>query len=42
MDEERCIDFDLEKDECLTCDEIYFLSDDKRSCLDFPKGIFGC
>ena len=39
---ERCLSYNTILDECLICDDIYYLNSLKTECDPFPKGIYGC
>ena len=39
---DECINYAIDADKCLTCEEGYFLADGGVSCTPYPQGIFGC
>lgn len=38
----ECIDYDLQNDNCMKCQNGYFISIDGKSCVPYPQGISGC
>lgn len=40
--DENCTGFNPNKDECVSCTDYYYLSEDKLTCIPNPKGVPGC